>query len=244
MTYSLVICNVLYLVSMFIAAWWGFTYPNIIVDVYESGKSAIIATMMCVLSCVCLCGLNYQNYYLLIIYGITLILFLINQIFNPLNISWSRTPNYPLAGSINSQIYILVLPKFVLSLFAFATAWKIRQNELERKLSRSDPRCRCADNANMTNQRNFHIIGNQPQPQPPPPPPLPPPNASIRTPPLYPVHRPSVPLGRSPLHCQMNTLPNGPLDGPPRTPPWKDRRYASPGREYGHYFRDVYNPNY
>lgn len=251
MTYVLVVSNVISLVAMFIAAWWGYTYPGIVIDGYESGKSAIVASFMCILSCICLCGLNFQNYYLLVLYGCAHIIVMINQIFSLLPFSWTRIPNYPVTGDISTQVYILILPKILLVIFSFLIAWKIRQDEIQRKLSRSDPRCRCGStrsNFSRASQRSFHNVNLE---GPPPPPPLPPPNAIIRTPPLYPLHRPSLPgpppgpppmpINRTPPHFPIN----GPLSGPPGTPPWSnERKWGSVGREYGHYYRDVYNPNY
>ncbi len=249
MTCTLVVCNVISLVAMFIAAFWGFTYPTIIIDGYESGKSAIVATFMCLLSCVCLCGLNYQNYYLLIVYGFAHLLIMLNQIFSLLPFSWTRIPNYPLTGEISTQIYVLTPFKIILVIFAFILAYKLRQDEIQRKLSRSDPRCRCESTRSTnsrTSLRNFHNVAIEG----PIPPPLPPPNAIIRTPPLYPMHRQSLSNPPPPLPPMCRTPPlhgpiNGPLTGPPGTPPWRnERKWSSSSREYGHYYRDVYNPNY
>ena len=277
MTSTLVVCNVISLVAMFIAAFWGFTYPSIVLDGYESGKSAIVATFMCVLSIVCLCGLNYQNYYLLIAYGCIHLLIMLNQMFSILPFSWTRIPNYPVVGDVSTQIYILLVPKIILVVFSFLLAYKLRADDIQRKQSRSDPRCRCeSQRSNASNRpslRGFHnmpidpTIGGQL------PPPLPPPNASnfIRTPPLYPMHRPSLSNPPPPpLQCRTPPLIHNPINGPlppgpPSTPPWRSERKWSgvdrpvmdrcldsrsidrsrwPTTDDRHYYRDVYNPNY
>ncbi|XP_054163356.1 uncharacterized protein LOC128961176 [Oppia nitens] len=228
MTCTLVVCNVISLVAMFIAAFWGFTYPTIEVDGYESGKSAIVATFI-----------------------------------------WMRIPNYPVLGNVTTQVYVMAVPKLILVVFSFALSCKLRQDDIQRRLSRSDPRCRCDSNSRHTasrqSMRSFHNMpiegpaGGLPGL----PPPLPPPNAIIRTPPLYPMHRPSL---SSPLPPQLppvcRTPPlhgppiNGPMTGPPGTPPWRTERkwsattdrvvsHSPHPRDYDrHYYRDVYNPNY
>ena len=256
MTCTLVVCNVISLVAMFIAAFWGFTYPTIVVDDYESGKSAMVATFMCVLSCICLCGLNYQNYYLLIVYGCVHLLIIFNQLFSILPFSWSRIPNYPVIGDVSTQIYVLTVPKIILVIFAFILSFKLRQDDIQRKLSRSDPRCRCESTRSTASRQSLRSFHNTPI-EGPIPPPLPPPNAIIRTPPLYPMHRPSLsnPMPPPPLQPMCRTPPlhgpiNGPLCGPPSTPPWSrtaERKWSGTdrARDYErHYYRDVYNPNY
>lgn len=272
MTLTLVVCNVISLVTMFIAAFWGFTYPSIRADGYESGKSAIVATFMCVLSIVCLCGLNYQNYYMLIVYGCIHLLIIVNQVFSILPFAWSRIPNYPVFGE-TTQIYSLTVPKIILVVFAFLLAYKLRADEIQRKMSRSDPRCRCESTRSTASRQSLRSFHNTPiDPTAQLPPPLPPPNASnfIRTPPLYPMHRPSLSNPPPPpLQCRTPPLIhgppiNGPLPpGPPSTPPWRtERKWSGVERpmidrcvdarsidrarwpDERHYYRDVYNPNY
>lgn len=272
MTWTLVVCNVTSLVAMFIAAFWGFTYPTIVLDDYESGKSAIVATFMCGLSIVCLCGLNYQNYYLLIIYGCIHMLIMFNQIFNILPFGWTRIPNYPLVGDVSTQFYVLAIPKIILVVFAFLLAYKLRADDIQRKISRSDPRCRCESTRSTASRQSLRSFHNTPlDPSGQLPPPLPPPNATnfIRTPPLYPMHRPSLsnPLP-PPLQCRTPPLIHGPINGPlppgpPSTPPWRtERKWSGVDRavmdrcldnrsldrtrwsDERQYYRDVYNPNY
>lgn len=135
MTYVLVVSNIFMLVAMFIAAFWGFTYPKIMVDGYESGKSAFVAAFMCCLAGICLCGLNFQNYYLLVTYAVLHLLIMLNQLFSLLPFSWTRIPNYPLTGSISTQVYITLAPKILLVTFAFALAYKLRRDEKRYELA-------------------------------------------------------------------------------------------------------------
>lgn len=255
MTYVLVVSNIIMLVSMFIAAFWGFTYPKKIVDGYESGKSAFVAAFMCCLAGICLCGLNFQNYYLLVTYALLHLLIMLNQLFNIIPFSWTRIPNYPLTGSVSTQVYITLGPKILLVTFAFALAYKLRRDEKRYELAstggyhhrlpchivpRPEPRCQAApinsgqmyssSECQAYGQANKRVNGNPisapqappphplrmlpgnvagpgptgqppapiaaPQPPvpsiPPPPPPTSSTNQIIQTPPIYPLHRPSV----------------------------------------------------
>ncbi|KAI2802319.1 hypothetical protein BLOT_010512 [Blomia tropicalis] len=135
MTYVLVVSNIFVLVAMFIAAFWGFTYPNITVDGYESGKSAYVAAFMCGLASICLCGLNFQNYYLLVTYAVLHLVIMLNQLFNLLPFNWTRIPNYPLTGNVSTQIYITIAPKILMVSFAFAIAFKLRHDEKRYELA-------------------------------------------------------------------------------------------------------------
>lgn len=256
MTYVLVVSNIMMLVAMFIAAFWGFTYPKIIVDGYESGKSAFVAAFMCCLAGICLCGLNFQNYYLLVTYAVLHMLIMLNQLFSLLPFTWTRIPNYPLTGNVSTQVYVMLVPKIFLVTFAFSLAYKLRRDEKRYELARSgglhqrlpchivpridSTRCPSAplntgsifgsidrSQGYGTNERinNTHLQPNQPghagSSQPPPhlhslrimsgsgpgsigqqpPAPIPAPaslptttstNQIIQTPPIYPLHRPSV----------------------------------------------------
>lgn len=136
MTYFLVAGNVFLLVAMFLAAFWGFTYPHKIVDEqYESGKSAYVAVFMCCLAAICLCGLNFQNYYLLVTYAVLQVVVMLNQIFYLLPFRWTRIPNWPLTGSVNTQIYITLPPKVMMVAFAFSLAYRLRRAERRYKLA-------------------------------------------------------------------------------------------------------------
>ncbi|XP_027195124.1 uncharacterized protein LOC113789745 [Dermatophagoides pteronyssinus] len=137
MTYVLVVSNIIMLVAMFIAAFWGFTYPKIVVDGYESGKSAFVAAFMCCLAGICLCGLNFQNYYLLVTYAILHLLIMLNQLFSLLPFTWTRIPNYPLTGNVSTQVYVMLVPKIFLVAFAFALAYKLRRDEKRYELART-----------------------------------------------------------------------------------------------------------
>ncbi|UXI22316.1 calponin [Sarcoptes scabiei] len=138
MTYVLVVSNIVMLVTMFIAAFWGFTYPKIVMDGYESGKSAFVAAFMCCLAGICLCGLNFQNYYFLVTYAVLHLLIMLNQLFSLLPFTWTRIPNYPLTGNVSTQVYIMLVPKIFLVTFAFALAYKLRSDEKRNELARAD----------------------------------------------------------------------------------------------------------
>lgn len=289
MTYVLVVGNIFVLVSMFIAAFWGFTYPTKKVDLYESGKSAYVATFMCFLSCICLCGLNFQNYYLLVTYAVLHLLVMLNQLFGLLPFDWTRITNYPMTGSAKTQNYITLMPNLMLVTFALGVAYKLRRDERRYELastgglhqrlpchivSRPEPnRCQPASlnsgtmfgatecQAYGTTDRGHHglngnhvMSGPPPLQQPPPPqgpphgtqhfpyrgmisgpppgpspgplalpppiPSLPPPppnhaNQIVQTPPIYPLHRPSVtdvsinsPARPLPM-CHRPSMPHG-----------------------------------
>lgn len=272
MTYVLVVSNIFLLVAMFIAAFWGFTYPKIVVDGYESGKSAFVAAFMCCVSGICLCGLNFQNYYLLVTYAVLNLMVIVNELFSLLPFGWTRIPNYPMNSSINTQVYITLTPKLLLVAFAFALAYKLRRDEKRYELAstgsslhprlpchvvpRPEPRCQGAPlppppmsrpmfpNDHQYSINGSHIAAPLPPPShsirmmPPPgsagsnvpnaPPPSgqsavmssvssiqsmqPPPsnhsgNQIIQTPPIYPLHRPSV------TDVSITNSPNRPLPG-------------------------------
>ncbi|OTF74289.1 hypothetical protein BLA29_000283, partial [Euroglyphus maynei] len=174
MTYVLVVSNILMLVAMFIAAFWGFTYPKIIVDGYESGKSAFVAAFMCCLAGICLCGLNFQNYYLLVTYAILHLLIMLNQLFSLLPFTWTRIPNYPLTGNVSTQVYVMLVPKIFLVAFAFALAYKLRRDEKRYELARTGglhqrlpchivPRPEpgiCPQSAPLNTGSLYHVVNN------------------------------------------------------------------------------------
>lgn len=276
MTWVLVVSNIFVLVAMFIAAFWGFTYPKkITTDGFESGKSAYVAAFMCCLAGICLCGLNFQNYYLLCTYAVLQIIVMLNQLFYLLPFNWTRIPNYPLTGHVNTQIYITLTPKILLVAFAFALAYKLRRDEKRYELAstghfaplpchivpRSEPPCQAASLNSVTlfgaptdcqaygttdrgpgppgqGPLNGNHLGGGPPPQThtlrmisgPGPnaglPPLAPPslptsatNQIVQTPPIYPLHRPSV-----------TDVTHMPLNSPPRPMPMYHRPPPPPGR--------------
>ena len=287
MTYVLVVANIFILVLMFIAAFWGFTYPRIMVDGYESGKSAYVAAFMCFISGICLCGLNFHNYYLLVTYAVLHLMVMLNQVFILLPFNWTRIPNYPFIGSLKTQVYILLLPKILLVSFALAVAYHMRLKERRFKMSNSGGmhhRLPChivprpephSQAASLTSGTMFgatecqaygatdytghglngnHVLSGQGAPHslrmissgpgtsllaPPPPPistlpsaPATATNQIVQTPPIYPLHRPSVtdlsinspnrpslPMSHRPSMPHGNCPPTSAHHPPPQCPP-------------------------